>query len=200
MRYWFSILIVVWTTFAVAAEDIATAKLGWTDWMASANLDEARIASHEQLLYPESVEGRLHEGKVQYRARFSGYPPNMNYYYAHWGLSEGWFDKYNEDLTRQGYVMTSHSTFTSHAGADIHQATWMMFGEVPSEYSPQELVQFWFLMAGERIIELLVALAVIAILALRIMLIRLREAQREREEADRRAMAGSNMAIDPVKR
>jgi hypothetical protein len=115
--------------------DPAAASAGTrTDWMSSSQLDALRVAGHEDLLYPDTIEGRVDSaGKVQYRAVFEPYPPGMNYYYAYWAMSDDWFEKRDKELTSKGFKLHSHTTFVNQAGAQVHQAVWLMWDDLPDE-------------------------------------------------------------------
>src|SRR3990167_9411322 len=71
-----------------------------TEWVSSSELNMIRIEMNDSRLLPSHVEGRIHEGKIEYIATFSPFPLNMNYYYAHWGLSDDWYKRYNEDYLK----------------------------------------------------------------------------------------------------
>jgi len=197
--------LVIWMLPAFAGDepivpDVPVVSIGWSDWMSSSALDEQREAGLDQLLYPDEVEGRIHDGVVQYRASFQAYPPDMNYYYTYWGMSQGWFDKYNEELAEQGYRLHTHTTFLNQAGAEMHQATWLMFGDVPEQPAASEMLWAMLLLDGERLMELLVVIAVIIAILLRLLLMRRREAQLAEEAMEEpEVQQDSTTGIDPVK-
>lgn len=102
-------------------------------WMSSAEFDDYRISQNANMRFPETIEGRLHNGELQYRATFKGFLPGMNYYYAHWGLTDGYYEEALKKRATEGYRVHTHTVFQNDSGADIHQVTWIMTDEVPVE-------------------------------------------------------------------
>jgi hypothetical protein len=103
-----------------------------TAWVTSAELDQLRIENDANSLIPDLIEGRVHEGKNQYRAVFKPYPPGMTYNYVYWGMTDAWFDKYDGELTSGGYVLHSHTTFENDAGTTFHQGVWLLMDKLPT--------------------------------------------------------------------
>jgi hypothetical protein len=103
-----------------------------TAWVTSAELDQLRIENDANMLFPDLVEGRVHEGNTQYRAVFKPYPPGMTYNYIYWGVTDVWFDKHDSELTSAGYVLHSHTTFENDAGTTFHQGVWLLMDKLPT--------------------------------------------------------------------
>lgn len=102
-----------------------------SEWMSSAEFDSYRISQNEHLRFPDTIEGRLLDGELQYRGVFKGFLPSMNYYYSHWGLTDDWYAKDLKKYAAEGYQLRSHTVFENDSGASIHQATWIMTDAIP---------------------------------------------------------------------
>jgi hypothetical protein len=115
-----------------------------TEWMGKSALNELRIQNNENLMFPGSIEGRFHEGIMQFRAVFKAYAPGMDGYYTYWGLTDGWYQKHSKEFAQKGYKLHYHQTFKNPAGADLHQATWVIMNVLPESKKDRKPFRFNF--------------------------------------------------------
>jgi hypothetical protein len=108
---------------------------GFTEWMAS-------VPFHEFLSEKEmkdengqnfwdrghwilAAEGRWHDGQQEYRIRFGDAPKNKGYLWTWYlNMNQQEFDRHIEALTRDGYTMVQHNSFTRPSGTIMYQAVW----------------------------------------------------------------------------
>jgi hypothetical protein len=120
--------------------------------MSSVELDEYRIAASD--MYPATVEGRVLDGELHYRATFEKFPQGMHYYYSYWGQTDGWFEHKNSELSALAYQLHSHHSFVNPNGTTLHQATWVLLGPVESlSASP-----WFFLFNNQALITVIIVL------------------------------------------
>jgi hypothetical protein len=119
-------LVILVLLFSFAATPILAQEQTYTDWMKSSALTTKLHDMDEDRLFPGTVEGRLTETGIEYRAQFIPFLLNLAYFQARWGLSDIWYKKYTELYTKEGYTEYSHTTFLDRSGNTVHQATWVL--------------------------------------------------------------------------
>jgi hypothetical protein len=167
-----------------------------TEWMTKSALNELRVKNNENLMYPDSIEGRFHADAMQFRAVFKPYQPGMDGYYSYWGLTDGWYKKRSEELAQKGYMLHYHQSFKNPAGADLHQATWVMMATSVQSQKDGKAFNFKFSDG----IFLAIALIILFIrLGLWIKRKQFKGHDQENEQVQKSGHATTTNPIDPVK-
>ena len=92
-------------------------------WMPSAEYQRAFEAEMAKGFRPFRVEGRLKDGREEFRAEWQPDSPPCAWEARH-GLNEDAFKKCDAEYTTRGYQIMSQSSFRNQWGAIKHQALW----------------------------------------------------------------------------
>jgi hypothetical protein len=119
-------LVILVLLFSFAATPVLAQEQIYTDWMKSSALTTKLHEMDEDRLFPGTVEGRLTETGIQYRAQFIPFLLNLVCFQTRWGLSDIWYKKFTEVFSKEGFTEYSHTTFLDRSGYTVHQATWVL--------------------------------------------------------------------------
>lgn len=100
-----------------------------TEWLESDELQIIWREMSERRWLPSEIQGQVQGTRILYKATFVPFPPDTNYFYTYWGMTNAWFKKYNDDLLEQGYQPYAHTTFYDAGGSVLNNATWVLTGD-----------------------------------------------------------------------
>jgi len=101
-----------------------------TGWLESDELQKVWSEMGKRRMLPIEINGQVENTQILYNATFVPFPPDTNYYYTYWGLTDAWFRKYDSELAAEGYQVFSHSTFYDAGGSVLNNATWVLVGDL----------------------------------------------------------------------
>jgi hypothetical protein len=78
--------------------------------------------------FPLAVEGRVIDGRNQYRAAFGTQDPNVAEVLSSHGLERRIFDSHRIQRAKQGFELLTLSSFVAGSGSERYQATWIKRG------------------------------------------------------------------------
>lgn len=117
----FFVLSLLLSPFAVNAE-------AWSQWMTSAQYQQAFNRRATQGFYPDRVEGKCESGIEQFRAEWSRIPSGGRFVSHHGIDREAYVSKNREYTSNRDYARVFVTTFRDCSGVQRYQATWITGG------------------------------------------------------------------------
>lgn len=102
----------------------STGVAGSGEWLSSAEMQERFDAEMSVRFYPARLEGRLRDGRSEYRAAFAAYPTPFRFNSV-WGSAEDRFLARDAELTTEGFRRVWTQEFTDGTGTRRLQGTWV---------------------------------------------------------------------------
>ena len=93
-------------------------------WLSSREMQERFDAEVSGRFYPARLEGRLRDGRSEYRAAFAAYPTPFRFNSV-WGWAEDRFLARDAELTTEGFRRVWTQEFTDGNGTRRFQGTWV---------------------------------------------------------------------------
>lgn len=106
------------------------------EWTSSSELQKNFNRFTDNRFYPKKIEGRLHNGNIQYRAEFYPYPYNLDHFRANWAQSDLTYKKRREEYLAKGYREIFHHTFKDLNNKQTHQAIWLQLHSSEAQATP----------------------------------------------------------------
>ena len=116
------------STASVAATHVEAA---FCAWMRNEQFKTLFQQNNDDELFPFLIEGRLHEGRSEFRAVFVKKPEEFSLY-CFWGLPPWMYEQRNSRLKAQGYDILSQNTFRDVAGEKVYQTVWVRKEQLPA--------------------------------------------------------------------
>ena len=95
-----------------------------TEWLTSAQYQQAFDKQARDGFYPKRIEGRCENGSKQFRARWAGVPLAVSFY-SHHGMKKEFYEGKNLQYASLGYSLESVDKFVDCSGTERYQATWL---------------------------------------------------------------------------
>jgi serine/threonine-protein kinase len=95
-----------------------------TTWLSAAEYQDLWRTETANGFHPVNVEGRLSDGRDEFRAAWERTVPPCQFL-SHHGLMKDTFDKYNAQYSAQGFIIKSSTQFVGRLGITRYQAVWV---------------------------------------------------------------------------
>lgn len=96
-----------------------------TDWMKNNEFKTIHYEMTENRFMPYKISGKYENGGIFYKGTYVPHPPNLEYYYAFWGMNNKWYKKRKSKLEPQGFKEVWHQSYLDVIGSEIHQVIWL---------------------------------------------------------------------------
>ncbi len=107
-----------------------------TGWIKSSELMDLLNQKSQDRYFPSHVYGQVQAHQIVYKATFSPFLKNMQYFYSYWGMTDEVFKTRNDYFNEHGFQRFSDSSFIDLSGSTIHQATWVLMTQEPNKQEP----------------------------------------------------------------
>lgn len=97
----------------------------FTDWMDDGEASRTYSRMREQKQFPAVTEGRLHEGEMQWRARYRPPLPIPFWFSSYRNMTPSQFEERHRNLSSNGYHLTQYQRVADAEGVERRQATWI---------------------------------------------------------------------------
>ena len=121
-RIFFFVLLLI-SNFAHAAE--AESNVDESNWVPLSEMNTLFARGNDNRLMMFKVVGKMADNfSISYKASFRPFPPNLDRFFAYYGMGDQWYRARKTALEDAGFTEIWHQSFRDSTQQEVHQAVW----------------------------------------------------------------------------